>query len=355
MHRCCGFRFHAQALTLAASGWPPPLQVRLRMRLDAPADCARLAALPGPACSEVRLPPPPGPELRHQPSAWAAQARLVQAAQQLLGSPSFVSRSAASLTALLQCPLGAVAPGGSLHRYPALRRLSVHEGLGVGRCSLRNGSIEAPRSLQELSVTLPRAASLGHLDWPPHLQRCSLRLAGGEHGGSHSRLVPCACLACKADTAAGRGFWATCRSLHIAATGGMLVDLEACRALRACTALQIEHAGGSGRAGGGGAEPDLQRWLEALAPLFAATPLRTLELRAGTASLQLGAAAGGSKPLLLVGDGPSSWGSPCLSAAGLPPGYRQRDRVEGLEAEFLFAPSSHSDARFTLRVWRTEG
>ena len=156
---------------------------------------------------------------------------------------------------------------------------------------------------------------MSHLHWPAGLRRCSLVVPSCSEGphpaGARAgvcSVAPCSCAACGA-----AGFWGSLRSLHVSAAGCPVeLSLPACvAALRSCDSIEIEAAapgcGGAVQAAAAaedellaaaaGApttplaslrEPDLQPWLAALAPLCAATPLRSFRLRATAAAVHAG-------------------------------------------------------------------
>ena len=300
---------------------------------------ACFAARPGPPCTQLELPQPP----TGQP-AWKArqaEAELEAAARQLLGSTAFQRRCGDSLAALLNCPLAAAGDGaGLLHHFPALQHLTAREGCSGGR---RAGMLSLPRcppALHRLTLHLPGGGALRHASLPTNLQHCEVVASSSSAGGSHCHVAP-------EEGAGSTGFWSTCRSLQLtAATGGLLLSLDHCRVLRSCTSLRIRGpparssccsaAAVAGAAGvvAGSAHPagaDLHRWVQALVPLFAATPLQLLEVQGDAASLHT--AADGSQPLLLVGNGPSCWQPAELTAPALPVDAQQLWCLGGLAAE----------------------
>ena len=378
-------------------------QVRVRICLASPADALRLAASPGPPCTELQL--PQFPALRGDHAAWAAQGRLVAAAEQLLGSEAFRRRSGSCLRALFNVPT-AVAERLRGACFPALQRLALSQGVGIGSPdSLRGSSLGPcpPPALRELAVVLPAGGLLNHVLWcgrlmrgavralagmqmaaaavssladpsspraspasrPPGLERCCITAGAGDRTPTKLHLKRCACPTCGAAGAGGGGFWATLRSLRVdaAAPSLLLLDGGLLRLLRRCTQLRLTAGDGCLSPGEPGAawaepaagpigEPDLSPWLAAFAPVFAASmELQSLELQAAAASLHPTHSAGGSAWELRAGDGAAAWGLPSLEAAVLAPGSAWQQREVGLAAE-LRRPAGAGT--FQLRVWRCE-
>lgn len=339
------------------------------MRLETAADIDRLAAAPGPPCVFLQLPPPPLPK-RDCPTAWAAQQQLVAAAERLLRSPAFLRRSGTTLTALSGCPRAAAEhSGGLLAAYPALEELQLEEGLTIGNPGgLRGSSLgRCSPALRRLQVTLPASGCVvSHVaDWPSRLQQCTLVAGSGGSGGGGSGgmlVSPCSCFFCNAAAASNAGgFWATCKALQVLTGGTLALHLGQCRQLRSCTSLRVSATGDASAAPSAAlaAEaPDaiLQRWLAALAPLFAATPLQVLELKAAAASLR--SAASDGQPVLLVGSGQQGmlevadhpgWPPAELATAAMDEVECLEERLGGLAAELRRAAGSST---FLLRVYR---
>ncbi len=317
----------------------PHVQVRCQLKLESISDMAHLAAQPGPPCAHLELPQP-----RSGQPAWEArqaEAELEEAARRLLGSKAFQQRSSSSLTALLNCPLAAAGDcAGLMHRFPALQQLAAGGACGS---STRAGPLSlgrCPPSLRRLTLHLSSGGMLRHASLPAHLLHFEVIASSSSAGGTHCHVAP-------EEGAGATGSWSTCRSLQLtAAAGGLLLSLDHCQVLRSCTTLRIRgpavrssscrgpaaaataevEAGSANRAG-----INLHRWLHALAPLFAATPLQLFDVQAGSASLHT--APDGSQPLLLVGEGPSCWQPAELSAAALPAGSQQLECLGGLTAE----------------------
>ena len=309
---------------------------------------AQLARHPALPCSRLELPQPCAAQPPWQ--AREEEALLADTARQLLGSPAFLRRSGSSLAALLNWPLAtAEGSSGLLQHYPALQGLAVLHSPTAGCSRAGVPSLgRPPPSLRRLTLSLPAGGVLRHVALPPRLQHCELVASSDPcKGGSHCHVAPEGC-------GSGGGFWSTCASLQLTvATGGLLLALERCQALRSCTALRVvvlPMRGGSPGAASGAAVArpagaGLARWLQALAPLFAATPLQLFVLDAAAASLHT--AADSSQPLLLVGSGPSCWQPAALTAAAAPAGSVERGCWGGLAAELR-----HDAARFLLRVRR---
>lgn len=143
--------------------------MRCRIRLDSSSDALRLAAAPGPPCTELQLPPPPPAVQRSDPAEWTKQQRLVNAVEQLLRSPAFFRRSGASLLCILNLP-AAVAEHGVLQggSFPSLHTLSLSPGLCIGSPdSLRGSSLGScpPPALRHLEVQLAAGGLLSHVLW----------------------------------------------------------------------------------------------------------------------------------------------------------------------------------------------
>lgn len=347
------------------------LQLRCHVRLDSAADALRLAASPGPPISRLRLPPLRPPERCSLPAAWAELQQLLWAVERLLTSPAFLRRSAATLAALYGCPRAAAERGAGgadlFARLARLQELSLQAGLSIGSpqaalcgCSLAR----CPPSLRRLEVALPAGGCVvSHVaGWPEGLERCTLtacgRNAGSFPGGSHTRIAPCGCGACAAAAEAGGGFWPTCREVRVQAAGPLLLHLDACSQLRRCTRLRVASTCAA-PAGGAAAPPAaavpiavlLQRWLVALAPLFAATQLQRFELHAAVASVAAAADGGGKQ--LLVGSGPPTWPEPQLTAAAVAAEDDMCECVGGLCADVRQAGGCGA-ASFELRVSRCD-
>lgn len=224
---------------------------------------------------------------------------------------------------------------GLLYHFPALQQLAVCDGRsGAGTLSLGCG----PPSLHHLTLQLPGGGALRRVSLPSHLRHCEVVASSSGVGGGHCHVAP-------EEGAGGAGFWSTCRSLQLtAAAGGLLLSLDHCHVLRSCTVLRVRAPPARGSSCGrqaaaasaavlsaGQVGADLHRWLQALAPVFAATRLQLFEVQVGAASLHT--SPDGSQPLLLVGDGPSSWQPAELTAAGLPSGSLQQDCLSGLTAQ----------------------
>ena len=335
---CCGNRAgdgataSAAATTDRSTTLLPRPQLRISIACASTDELERLAASPGPPCTALALPTLPA-TCASSFQDWQAAQRLAVVAERLLSSAAFRRRSSATLRELTTCPLGPAASG-ALLAFPALHRLTLSTSLTTGnRDALRLSPLVVPPAVRRLAVSLPcGGAKLGHLPFPEHLTECTIDSAGG------TELAPCSCVAC----AASSSFWATCQALHVTASLVSL-DADACHALRSCTRLRLASQAciGSAAASAGPADVPraLSRWLAAVAPLFAATPLRTLQLRAALAD-----ASGGAWPILLAGGSlpPSGHQAAraCLAAAALPPGFQERIEERGMAAELQRPPGS---------------
>lgn len=343
-----------------------PVQLRCRVQADTAEEVEQLAAAALP-CTALCLPAPPHCADRSSLAAWAAQRRCEAAAHVLLLSPAFRGSSASCLGELRNCPLDA-AQSGALAGYSALRQLGLSQGLSIGQtCALRGSALPGvPPSLTQLDLSLPAGGTLDALRWPANLQRLTITapssnsapgagVAGGHFAAPTIRLQPCSCSGCWP-----AGFWTCLGSLHVEAPR-VTVRLDACRALHSCRSMRIVAASDSqarrgaddegARAAESASLEEFRPWLAALAPMFAATMLRRVEIFAGSASLD--AEWDGSPPVLLHSAAPGQQlpsGSASLVAAAVPPGSCQSVAHGGFCAK-LWHPSS--SAHFRLCVARS--
>ncbi len=342
------------------------MQLRCRVQTDAAEEVEQLAAAALP-CTALCLPAPPHCADRSSLAAWAAQRRCEAAAHILLLSPAYRGSSASCLGELWNCPLDA-AQSGALAGYSTLRQLGISQGLSIGQpCALRGSALPGvPPSLTQLDLSLPAGGTLDALRWPANLQRLTITapssnsapgagVAGGHFAAPTIRLQPCSCAGCWP-----AGFWTSLGSLHVEAPR-VTVRLDACRALHSCRSMRIVAASdsqaqrGADDAGARAAESasleEFRPWLAALAPIFAATMLRRVEIFAGSASLD--AEWDGSPPVLLHSAAPGQQlpaGSASLVAAALPPGSCQSAAHGGFRAKLRHPSSS---AHFGLCVARS--
>ncbi|KAL4441798.1 hypothetical protein ABPG77_003714 [Micractinium sp. CCAP 211/92] len=191
---------------------------------------------------------------------------------------------------------------GALAGYSTLRQLGISQGLSIGQpCALRGSALPSvPPSLTQLDLSLPAGGTLDALRWPANLQRLTITapssnsapgagVAGGHFAAPTIRLQPCSCAGCWP-----AGFWTSLGSLHVEAPR-VTVRLDACRALHSCRSMRIVAASDSqaqrgaddegARAAESASLEEFRPWLAALAPIFAATMLRRVEIFAGSASL----------------------------------------------------------------------
>lgn len=328
----------------------------------------RLAAA-APPCIAVRLPAAP-PLVDHSSlAAWAVQRRCQAGAHRLLLSPAFRARSAGCLNGLHNCPLDA-ALSGALAGFTALHQLGLSQGLCIGQPAALRGSAlpGVPASLALLKVAMPAGGTLDALRWPCCVQLCVFKVptssstggaggAGGHLAAPAKCVQPCSCRGCLP-----AGFWSSLGSLHVQAPRVML-HLDACRALRSCRSLNIAAGPDSlpthAEAAAAVAQVDadaraaslaVQPWLAALAPLFAATDLRRVNIGAGSACLQAGQQGDHAEVLAVAAPGllPPA-GSARLSAAALPPGSCLSGTHRGL---FVTLWRSSSSAHFGLTITR---
>lgn len=196
---------------------------------------------------------------------------------------------------------------------------------------------------------------------PPGLECCSIHVP--ECGGSPCQLAlqPCPCPTCAvAADGTCTAFWGGLRSLRVQAAGATLqVDSRLLRLLRRCTRLSLEAGCASRSSEGPGAAlpeataagpeagPDLQPWLAALAPVFAATALQAVQLQAACAVLRPPSQPTGSW-VLQAGDALAAGEGPQLRAASLPRGGSWQERSAGLVAQLI---CSREDDVFQLQVW----
>ncbi|KAL4434019.1 hypothetical protein ABPG75_000460 [Micractinium tetrahymenae] len=331
-------------------------ELRCRVRAETAVELEQLATA-APPCSALCLPAALPPRDRSNPAAWDAQRRRQAALHHLLHSAAFWRSSAGCLREVRNCPLG-MAQSGALAGYPMLHTLTLSQGLCIGHpAPLRGSSLPgvAP-SLRRLELELPAGGTLDALRWPPCLESfvvigprgSGADATNGQPGLPAIRLQPCSCVKC-----GPFGFWNTLGSLHVVAAR-VTVHLDACHALRSCRSLRIVAGGGGGPAPAGTAaaaeqaqaaagaegagEPpeaaDLQPWLAGLAPLFAATALRHVEVAAGAACLDNGVAGAHAVVLraAVASLVPPAAGAR-LAAAALPAGLRQSEANRVLHAE----------------------